>query len=258
MVSDLLPNIQNNYTNLGNTVRDARRAGIIDWEAIEDRTRNVIHIIHWSDPSEIIQAASDGFKTDMWKTQPIRPEVWVEKDALLGVIGGVCEELRVPYFSTRGPCSDPELWSAAQRFMDYEKIGKASIIFHFADHDPSGVHMTDDLVNRLEMFRCNCKVQRIALNLDQVRQYDLPPNYAKEKDTNKDNYVQRFGFETCWELDALEPTVIADLIRETVLSVRDEDVWEQAEKVEREQQGLLQQVSDSWDDVVGYLEGDTR
>jgi len=114
--------------------------------------------------------------------------------------------------------------------------------------------MTDDLVTRLRMFQCDCEVQRIALTLDQVRQYDPPPNSAKEKDLQKEAYVERFGFEDCWELDSLEPTVIADLIREGVLSIRDEDAWGEAEEIEQEQRELLQRTSERWDEVEEYLE----
>ena len=93
---DLLPNRQSEYKRLGDIINDARLAGLVDWEAIVDRTRNIRALPHWSDPAAIVQAAASSFAVDKWAEQPRRVEVWIEKDALVGVFEPVCEELDVP------------------------------------------------------------------------------------------------------------------------------------------------------------------
>lgn len=98
---DIIPNKQQEYKRLGDIVADGRLAGLIDWDAIVDRTRNLRVRGHWSQPSDIVSAVARQYHIDMWKGQTYRPEVWIEKDALVGVIAGVCEELDVPYFSAR-------------------------------------------------------------------------------------------------------------------------------------------------------------
>jgi hypothetical protein len=105
----LLPNRHDEYKRLGRVIADARRAGRIDWSAIEDRTRNLRSLSAWSSPAEQIASCAASYCEDVWASQPRRPEVWIEKDALIGVIEGVCEEFRVPYFSCRGNVSDTEM-----------------------------------------------------------------------------------------------------------------------------------------------------
>src|SRR5882757_3288882 len=88
---DLIANKQTEYKRLGSVINDARLAGLIDWDMIEDRTRNVRTIASWSDPADIIDTVARQYKEDLWESQPYRVEVWIEKDALLGVIEPVCE-----------------------------------------------------------------------------------------------------------------------------------------------------------------------
>jgi hypothetical protein len=97
----LLKNTRNAYKRLGRLVGLGRDAGLMDWNAIEDRTRTVREHSTWSRPQHILQAAARSYRVDPWESQKYRPEVWIEKDALLGVIQGVCTEYKVPYFAHR-------------------------------------------------------------------------------------------------------------------------------------------------------------
>jgi len=149
---DLLPNRQSEYKRLGDIINDARLAGLVDWEAIVDRTRNIRALPHWSDPAAIVQAAASSFAVDKWAEQPRRVEVWIEKDALVGVFEPVCEELDVPLFACRGYTSQSEVWGAAQRLERYLVACQDVVILHFGDHDPSGLDMTRDIRERLRLF----------------------------------------------------------------------------------------------------------
>lgn len=248
-----IPNNQKEYDNLGVAIADGRLTGLIDWTAIIDRTRNVKSVPHWTDPSQIMEVVADQFRIDKWEGQPFRPEIWIEKDALAGVIEGVCSELDVPYFSCRGYTSLSEMWSGAMRLKSHIRGEQTPIILHFGDHDPSGKDMTRDITDRLEMFMGGLEVRRLALNFDQVEEYQPPPNPAKLSDSRAPAYVAEFGYES-WELDALEPAILVGLIRDTIEGLRDDDIWQ--EKVEREDRDrtLLTQASEQWDDVVGMLE----
>ena len=79
----IIPNSPASYNKLGTVVNDARLAGMIDWEAIVDRTRELRTLSHWDDPSSIVEACSKQFNLDLWDKQHFRPEVWIEKDALV-------------------------------------------------------------------------------------------------------------------------------------------------------------------------------
>lgn len=132
-----------------------------------------------------------------------------------------------------------------------DRQGKTPIIFHLGDHDPSGKDMTRDIFDRMELFMGGLEVKRLALNMDQIEQYDPPPNPAKITDSRATAYIAEFG-SSSWELDALEPSVIADLIRSAVRVVRDEKKWKAAVEQERRERAVC---ADSWDDVEDFLGG---
>ena len=169
------------YKRIGVAIRNGRDGGLIDWDAIEDRTGEVHTHASWESPAEVISDDAELYREDLWVGQRYRPEVWIEKDALLGVIEGVCTEYRVPYFATRGNNSQTLQYEAGQRFAEYLGQGLTPLVLHLADHDPAGIDMTRDNEERLALYtRAEVEVRRIALNMDQVREYRAPPNFAKE------------------------------------------------------------------------------
>jgi hypothetical protein len=245
-------NTMKNYKRLGDVISDGRLAGKIDWDAIEDRTRNLQSSPHWASPRGIVRACADQYAVNLWDEQAKYVEVWVEKEALIGVLEGICTELDVPYFACKGYTSQSEMWGAAQRLIRQERAGKETIIVHLGDHDPSGIDMTRDVQDRLDMFGSSAVIHRIALNFDQVENYNPPPNPAKTTDARYESYAALHGDES-WELDALEPRVIVDLIREEVESHIDHDLWQEA--LDRQQEGRRQlgDVSHYWDMVIAHL-----
>ena len=256
-----LANTFDDYKRLGRTVTDARRVGLIDWDAIEDRTRNVHRLPTWDDPPEIIASCAEQYREDLWASQRNRPETWIEKDALTGVIEGVCDELRTPYFSCRGNVSDAEMYAAGKRFRRQVDRGQIPIVLQLVDHDPTGLDMTRDIRERLAMFAGQeIEVRRIALNINQIDQRDetgriigrLPPNFAKEKDARYADYVKRFGRD-CWELDALAPNVISNLVRAELNSLIDRDAWAGAIADEDDNRSVLAAAADNWSLVKSTL-----
>jgi hypothetical protein len=250
---DLIANTLAEYKRLGTVIRSGRRAGLIDWDAIEDRTRNVRRLPSWSDPSEIIDDVAAQYREDVWAGQIYRPEVWIEKDALVGVIEGVCDEFRVPHFPCGGNNSESEQYKAGKRFADYRKKDLTPIVLHLGDHDPNGLDMTRDNRDRLALFaRGAVEVRRIALNMDQVELYRPPPNPAKETDSRYAAYVRQFGPD-CWELDALRPEVIAGLIRMQLEGLIDAAAWNSAKAEEVVNRALLADASQNWALVEAFL-----
>lgn len=97
----LLENTEKSYKKVGPIINDARLGGLVDWLSIEDRTRSLRALSHWESPQEVVRACADQYRIDKWRDQALRVEVWIEKDALVDVIGGICNKLDVPYFSCR-------------------------------------------------------------------------------------------------------------------------------------------------------------
>lgn len=255
---NVIPNKQTEYKRLGEIINNARLAGLVDWDAIEDRTRNLRGIGHYIDPSDIIEVTASAFRVDKWKRQPNRIEVWVEKDALVGVVQKACEPLDVDYFSCRGYTSQSELYGAARRLSGYVSNGQHVIILHFGDHDPSGIDMTRDVTDRIELLshglieEGEIEVDRIALNMNQVQRYHPPNNPAKMTDSRYKHYKKTHGAH-CWELDALDVQVIDALITEKIIVNRDEDIWEEDVSRETAHRATLKGCASRWSDVVQFL-----
>ena len=233
-----LENSLKSYKRLVSIISDARDAGLIDWNRLIDRTRNVSKKASWDRPQEIIEACSDQFRFDTWEKQDKRVEVWIEKEALIGVISGVCEKWDVPYFACRGYNSQSEQWRSSQRFQRHRAGGQAVVVLHLGDHDPSGLDMTRDLRDRFRKYRAYVEVERLALNWDQIEEYEPPPNPVKLTDIRSPGYVEEYGDES-WELDALRPSVIAGIVETAILYHLDHDRWEKdQERVKRARRDL--------------------
>lgn len=248
----LIANKDTEYKRLGNIINDARLTGLLDWHYIVDRTRNLRGLSHWEDPASVVTSAAYGYQIDRWASQPNYVEVWIEKDALVGVIAGACNRLDVPYFSCRGYTSQSELWGAAQRLIRQQKHGHDPIVIHLGDHDPSGIDMTRDITDRLALFGASATVRRIALNLDQVRHYQPPPNPAKLTDARANGYIARYGPES-WELDALDPATLDALITTTIGEYRDNGLWERDTAAMESDRALLMQAATRWHEIADYL-----
>ena len=239
----LLENTIKSYKRIVNIINDARLAGLVDWDAIEDRTRNVEHIGTWADPASIVSTCVSCYKTDKWANQPYHVEVWIEKEALTGVISQICRQVEVPYFACRGYVSQSEMYHSAQRLAE---LDKPVIVLHLGDHDPSGIDMTRDNLDRLELLSdsANITVKRIALNMNQIKKYNPPPNPTKLTDSRASGYLQEFG-KSSWELDALSPTVIKNLIKKEVAKYLDTDQWETDVDAQEEDREALQEAYDT-------------
>lgn len=248
-----IPNNEKSYKNIGNLINDGRLAGLIDWYSITDRTRNLRCNSHWDNPADVIASAKYSYLLDKWEGQPNYVEVWVEKDALVDVVGQACRSLDVPYFSCRGYTSQSEMWAAAQRFIRQEDR-EQRLIIHLGDHDPSGIDMTRDIQERLEMFGADVYVKRVALTMEQIEFYTPPPNPAKITDSRCEKYIAEFGNES-WELDALEPKVITDLIRDEVTAYRDDDIYREVSRKENREKTELQMLCDNYTDAIRFLNG---
>lgn len=246
-------NTQREYKNLGSTLSDGRLCGYIDWDHMVDRTRSIRGASHWEDPSSIIDSVVWSYGIDKWQGQDYYVEVWVEKDAQINVVSKACGPLDIRYFSCRGYVSQSEMHVAAGRLRSIERQGRSPVILHLGDHDPSGLDMTRDIKERLTMFGADVEIRRIGLNIDQVRDQRLPPNPAKLTDCRCEKYIEEFGRES-WELDALDPDYINDLITEEVDGLRDHYLFDERYSLQEKQRKQLEYVRDNWDSIISEID----
>ncbi len=227
---NIVENTERSYKNVGTLISNARYAGLVDWDMIKDRGREMVQNSHWNSPAEIVDACARQFRVDRWADQPCYVEVMVEKQALEGVLVPVCAEMDVPFTANKGYSSSTALYEASKRYLRRAQ-GKELYVLYLGDHDPSGIDMSRDVLDRMELFvntslgeDAGVKVNRLALNMDQIDELKPPENPAKLTDSRADGYVKKFGTSS-WELDAIEPKRLAALVRDAVNGLIDRKAW---------------------------------
>jgi hypothetical protein len=250
----LIANQSVEYGKLQSLMNDARLAGLVDWDAIVDRTRFLESNAHWNHPRDVVRAAKDSFAYDKWGNQANYVEVWVEKDALKGIVASVCDRWDVPYFSCRGYTSVTALHDAAHRLARRIGNDQEARVIHLGDHDPSGIDMTRDISDRIKtVFGVDrVHVHRVALNMNQVEEYSPPPNPAKLTDSRVEGYISRFGHSS-WELDALEPAVLARIIDNNIRHWCDKQLWDATKAREDRAKKTINAIADNWNAVLKTL-----
>lgn len=245
--ANVIRNTEREYKGLGSLLSDARLAGYVDWNAIEDRVRVPNIPQDFEDLGELVNAALHSYRLPRWRGQENYAELWVEKDALSGVLAPLGREYHVPIMVNRGYSSQSAMYEAAQRFLRAGEHHDHAFLFYLGDHDPSGEDMVRDVQDRLDRFEASVSVQKIALTMAQVRQYNPPPNPAKMSDSRAAAYVAEHGDES-WEVDALPPDVLQQLIRDAILGVVDLERMEEVREQEVRDKTRLRAALDSLED----------
>lgn len=232
---DVIPNRQNEYKKLGDLLTEARMGGLVDWNAIEDRLRSAEKPSSWDNPGSILDSAIHSYARPRMEGQPYYIEVWVEKDALSGVLSRVTEQYHIPICVNRGYSSASAMHEAFKRFRSAYRDKQAIRILYLGDFDPSGVDMIRDVEDRIrEFFRgysramshnVDFEVMPIALTRPQITEYEPPPNPAKQTDSRFERFAAEHG-TTSWEVDALPPEVLNQILTDAILELLDIDQYQ--------------------------------
>lgn len=251
---NIIENRTNEYKKLSKILIEGRMAGIVDWEAIEDRVRVPWRPSCWSGPKEIMEAVADQYRKDRMEGQVVYLEVWVEKDALSGVLKRVTQEYGINILVNRGYSSASAMYDSYHRFRKAILNEQEVTVLYLGDFDPSGIDMIRDIEERSLEFLYNCKdlnrrandwgedpmffqrnnfsIVPIALNRQQIAEYNPPPNVAKTTDSRYSNFASEHGSQS-WEVDALRPEVLNSILQEAIESRIDLELLEQV-KLEEE------------------------
>jgi len=273
---DIIPNALPEYAKVSKLLKEGRMAGIVDWDAIEDRLRKPHTPASWSSPKDILQACIQSFQLPRMKGQENYLEVWVEKDALSGVLKRVTEKYHVPILVNRGYSSASAMYDSYNRFKDAIEENQKCTILYLGDYDPSGIDMIRDIRDRVTEFLVGSEVMRdifrghseyqkyydewfnecvnnqgldeddetieinafdewlklqfeiipIALTLEQIQLYQPPPNPAKITDPRSGKFIAELG-KTSWEVDALRPDVLNQLLEDEITVRINEGLYEE-------------------------------
>jgi len=206
----VIKNNRGQYQAVSNALVSARREGVIPWEWIEDRLRRPRHVSMWSGLSSFAETCRIAYRRDVWESQPSYLEVWLEKDALSGIFEDVLNPYGVTLNVGRGYDGWDSIHNAAERYAD-----RAVTVLYFGDFDPSGEDMVRSLIKRLEDQGAEPEVIKCALTREDIRRYNLPPDFAKKTDTRTPAFIVKHG-DISVELDALPPGVLRDRLEKEV------------------------------------------
>lgn len=241
---DIIPNKTSEYAKLSTLLKEGRMSGFVDWDAIEDRLRKPSKPSSWENPAEIINSCILQYQLPRQDGQSNYLEVWVEKDALSGVLSRVTNKYHVPILVNRGYSSASAMFDSFQRFKTAFSDSKEITILYLGDYDPSGLDMIRDIRERITEFiegyydddadimsKIQFNVVPIALTIEQIRQYNPPHNPAKISDPRAKEFIKNFGHSS-WEVDALRPEVLNSLLTNAIETRLDLELYNSI--VERE------------------------
>ena len=240
---DLIDNNKKEYDRIVEILVDGRMLGEINWNTIVDRARRRVMPGQFSSMKRFVGAVKDSFRKPRWEDQVHYIEVMVEKEALAGILEPIAEEYHVSLIANKGYSSASAMHEAAMRIKGKMDEGKICHVLYLGDHDPSGVDMGRDIRDRLTEFECKVEVERIALTMEQIMEYSLPPNIVKKTDSRSAEYVKKYGNKS-WELDALNPEILTNLLESGILAYLDEGKYHEMEKQEDAERTRLQDIVD--------------
>lgn len=241
--ANIIANKESSYKNLGSLVSRGRLAGILDWDAIEDRVRQPNKPSHWNGPRDIFNAAISGYRLDRWEGQTNFVELWVEKDALAGVLEPVAKKHHITLMVNRGYSSQSAMYDAARRIWQASECDEHHILY-LGDLDPSGEDMVRDIDERLnDMFGAACKVEKLAITPEQVMEFNPPPQPAKTSDSRARRFIAEHGTES-YEVDALPPVALREIINDALKDLVDHDPLHEILNQERRDISLMIEARD--------------
>lgn len=271
---DIIPNKQSEYAKVGNLLKKGRMAGVIDWDAIEDRLRRP-QIPYWVHGVEdALKDTIRQYRLNRLDDQDVYIEVWSEKDALSGILYRVTSKYQVNLVINRGYGSITAIYDAYKRFKTQIAAGKTTHLLYFGDHDASGLDMVRDIKDRMlqffmsgllsvlrdREFKTNDEkvewygnylakvftVEHVGLTTDQVGEFNPPPNPAKESDPRFKWYQREYG-NSSWEVDALEPAVLTDLLSTAIEDQIDLGMYESVLRQETIDKLDLDKIKDDYE-----------
>lgn len=239
LVSRGMTNSINHYKRVVNAMGQARWDGIVDFETFSDHDRDVLGFTYYNETDvdsqqrvaeRQIKNWMAHYSKNRWENQDYYLEIWIEKKALQGVFEPICNDMDVACAPCKGYPSLTFLYEAAERFKiaDFTHIPK---ILYFGDYDPSGEDIPRAIRENLERLGINVEIDRILLLENQVLAMGLPPAPVKLTDTRTANWD---GLGQV-ELDAVEPTLLQNYIREAIERHFDRDKYEDLLELEEQE-----------------------
>ncbi len=207
---------------------------------ISDNTRWVRRPDSFSTIGAAIKSTIECYRRALWRDQPVRAEVWCEKDALAGVLWEVTGVWDVPLMVSRGYASKAFLHSTAQAIA---AGAKPAFLYHFGDHDPSGEDIQRHTEETLRRYAPDAEIhfERVAVTPAQIEEWDLPTRPTKKSDSRSR------GFEGgSVDVDAIPPRKLRELAEECITRHISPGEFKQAQLIERLERRSMEKYLSHW------------
>jgi hypothetical protein len=198
----------------------------------------------FGDASSYVEQMARGYRRDLWQSQNVRTEIWLEKDALEDVIFDVTYRWDVSLMVSRGQSSAAFLHAAAQQAqVAWHDHGVETIIYTLYDFDAGGERSARTIARDLPKLapEVPITVVRLAVTQSQIETWHLPTRPAKKSDPE----AAKFG-DKAVELDAIDPDTLSTLVDTAIRSHVDDHLWRIEGTVENEERAGLLAISQDW------------
>ena len=224
------------YDKVQRQVLMLRRAKRMPYSVIADATRWMRKPATYDSVADALAETAALYRRNIWNEHPEHVEIWVEKDALAGVIYPVTAEYGVPLMVSRGFSSETFAFEAAQ---SYAADGRPVHVYHLGDFDRSGVHAANDLRKKLTTFAADAGIEvhftRLGVTLEQIEAWSLPTRAPKLNSPADRRWPHGFACE----LDAIEPDLMRELVRNAIRRHMPDDYLREAQVAEQSEREIL-------------------
>jgi hypothetical protein len=236
------------YNALIRLLRDARLQGLISWSAVDDPTRPVTVWQVWDNVGPYINNQLERFlltyRRNLLQSQPNHVEIFAEKKTLESILKPIAGKYCMPLTIGSGCCSKAPIEKLVNRF---QKSGKQKlVILAISDLDPAGEMISRSFCQRLRddfyVLEDRIDARQVALTMDQVLDYDLEPggHVDDKQDVNTKRFLERYPSGDIYEVEALEPDLLRDILDEAIRSVIDVEAYNSEILKERDDAQFLE------------------
>ena len=178
-VRGLVEKAESGYAKVQTDLTVMRRAGDLPYNWLADNTRWQRKPRTFDSVEDALQETARFYRKALWNDADSYVEIWLEKDALAGVVYPITSMYDVPLMVARGYASLSFLYSAAEHINE---LSVPTYIYHCGDFDPSGVNAGEKIEETLRELAPDAEIffERIAVTSDQISEWDLPTRPTKE------------------------------------------------------------------------------
>lgn len=227
---NIVPLTKGGYTKVSRIATEGRRRGLISWDRIEDRVRRPHSVPAWDNLTEFKSDMIASYKKNIWTNQPKYFEVWLEKNALYGLIYPICAKYGITLQVITGYTSATAIYDASVGIGRFKPLQNNDTILYLGDCDPSGLDIERSIHDVfLDDHEIDINIKRVGLTSKQVRKYHLPPNISKKEDPRSSSYKHTISAE----LDALPPNILKRKLEKAIIKHLDIDAYNETMEQEK-------------------------